>query len=417
MKEKIKDNIDNPEKLEELYHNDKNGFESAFKEVYPGIKETELSSFWKVRLGYNKPATSSDKLFLKDIIKLIAVCVLLGFLIKIPAIFNLDEEMFYFRNTGLIVFSGLILYIALNRRNFDYKKIAFTVSALTILTIYVNVLPAVNESDSINLVYIHLPILLWALFGFVYIDFDHKDVYGRVDYIRYNGDLAILMAIMVIAGAILSGITIILFETIGINIEEAYMKNVGFIGAVSIPIVATYITRNFKSLTNKIAPIIANIFSPLVLLAAMVFLGALTFSGKNLFEDRDFLLIFNLMLLGVMAVIVFSVSETFMNPTSKFNTMVLFILAILTVIIDGIALSAIFYRLGAYGITPNRLAVLGSNVLILGNLLWLIVELYKVNFRKSDISNIEISIAKYLPVYLIWILFVVFGFPLIFALS
>ena len=48
--------------------------------------------------------------------------------------------------------------------------------------------------------------------------------------------------------------------------------------------------------------------------------------------------------------------------------MILFILSIITVIIDLIALSAIFYRLGTFGITPNRLAVLGSNILILGNL-------------------------------------------------
>jgi hypothetical protein len=152
------------------------------------------------------------------------------------------------------------------------------------------------------------------------------------------------------------------------------------------------------------------------MIAAIVFLGALTISGKNLYEDRDFLLIFNMMLLWVMAVIVFSVSETFSNQISKFNAIVLFILTILTVIIDAIALSAIFYRLGAYGVTPNRLAVLGSNILILGNLLWLIVELYKVNFKKADISSIEITISKYLPVYLFWIIFVVFGFPLIFGM-
>ncbi len=416
MKEKIKKNIDDPEIMEELYQSDKKGFASAFEEIYPDIQEFGLSRFWKIRLDYDKLSFSSKKLIMADIMKLIAVCLFTGFLIKIPAIFGVAEEMFYFRNTGIIVFGGLILYVALNRRNFDYKKIAYVVGTVALLTIYVNVLPFVNDSDSINLVYLHLPILMWAVFGLVYIDFDLKNVYRRIDYIRYNGDLAILMAIMVIAGAILSGITVILFETIGLDIEEVYMEYVGLIGAVSIPIVATFITRNYKSLTNKIAPIIANIFSPLVLVAAIVFLGALTTSGKNLFEDRDFLLIFNMMLLGVMAVIVFSVSETFSNPTSKFNAVVLFLLAILTVIIDGIALSAIFYRLGAYGITPNRLAVLGSNVLILGNLIWLIVELFKVNFKKADIRSIEITISKYLPVYLFWIIFVVFGFPFIFGM-
>jgi hypothetical protein len=94
--------------------------------------------------------------------------------------------------------------------------------------------------------------------------------------------------------------------------------------------------------------------------------------------------------------------------------MILLILSITTVIIDLIALSAIFYRLGTLGITPNRLAVLGSNILILGNLALLIRDLYKVNFKKSLIREVELTVAKYLPLYFIWILFVVIGFPLIF---
>jgi hypothetical protein len=250
----------------------------------------------------------------------------------------------------------------------------------------------------------------------VYIDFNVKDKIKRIEFIRYNGDLAILMAIIVIAGGILTGITIGLFENIGINIENFYMKNVVIVGAVSVPIVATYITKNYTVLTNKIAPLIANIFSPLVLITAIIFLVALAISGKDPYSDREFLLIFNIMLIGVMAVIVFSISETSTIRKQKFNEMILFILSIITVIIDLIALSAIFYRLGTFGITPNRLAVLGSNILILGNLALLIIDLYKVNFKKALIREVDLTIAKYFPVYLIWILFVVFGFPLIFGM-
>jgi hypothetical protein len=195
------------------------------------------------------------------------------------------------------------------------------------------------------------------------------------------------------------------------------MENIVIVGAVSVPVVATYITKKHTVLTNKIAPLIANIFSPLVLLTAIIFLVALAISDKDLYSDRDFLLMFNVMLLGVMAVIVFSISETSTARKQKFNEMILFILSIITVIIDLIALSAIFYRLGAFGITPNRLAVLGSNILVLGNLALLIIDLYKVNFKKAMIREVELTIAKYLPLYLIWIVFVIFGFPLIFGMK
>lgn len=418
MKEIIKENINNPEKLEQLYHDDRNAFESGFEEVYSEIEKSGLSKFWKIRLDYNKLPDKIKKSNMPDILILISACVITGFLIKIPDIFNvLLSDIFYMKNAGLIVFFGLTLYVVLTNKVFELKRLIPILFTFLILTVYVNLLPSVTDSDSLNLVYIHLPLLIWCIFGLVCIDFDLKDKIKRIEFIRYNGDLAILMAIIVIAGGILTGITIGLFDAIGINIENFYMENVAMVGAVSVPIVATYITKNYTMLTNKIAPVIANIFSPLVLLTAIIFLVALAISEKDLYSDREFLMIFNMMLLGVMAVVVFSISETSTARKQKFSEMILFILSIITVIIDLIALSAIFYRLGTFGITPNRLAVLGSNILVLGNLVMLIIDLYKVNFKKALIREVELTIAKYLPVYLIWILFVVFGFPLIFGMK
>jgi len=418
MKEIIKEFINNPEKLEQLYHDDKSDFESGFREVYPEIEKSELSKFWLIRLDYNKLPEKLKKSNLTDILILIAACLLTGFLIKIPDIFKVRlAEIFYEKNAGIIVFFGLTLYTFWINKVLELKRLLPVLFTFLLLTVYVNLLPSVTGSDTINLIYIHLPIFVWSVFGFVFIDFNLPDKIKRIEFIRHNGDLAILMAIIVIAGGILTGITVGLFQAIGINIENFYMKNVVIIGAVSVPIVATYILKNYTVLTNKIAPIIANIFSPLVLLTAVVFLVALSISGKDPYSDREFLLLFNIMLLGVMAVIVFSITETSTNGRQKFSEMILFILSVLTVIIDLIALSAIFYRLSTFGITPNRLAVLGSNILILVNLALLIVDLYKVNFKKALIRDIDLTIAKYVPVYLIWILFVVFGFPLIFNLK
>jgi hypothetical protein len=418
MKELIKEHINNPEKLEQLYHDDRNAFESDFDEVYSEAEKTELSKFWKIRLDYNKLPDKVLKTNLPDILVLISVCLITGILIKIPYIFNVRlMEVFYMKNAGIIVFFGLTLYTAWTNRVFEFKRLIPVLVAFLVMTLYVNLLPAVTDRDSINLVYIHLPLLLWCIFGLVFIDFNLNDKIKRIEFVRYSGDLAILMAVMVISGGILTGITIGLFDAIGIKIENFYMENVVIVGAVSVPIVSEFIIKNYPALTNKIAKIIATIFSPLVLLTAVIFLVALIISGKDPYSDRDFLLMFNVMLLGVMAVIVFSISETSTTRRVKFNELVLFALSIITVIIDLIALSAIFYRLGTFGITPNRLAVLGSNILILGNLVLIIIDFFKVNFKKALIREVELTIAKYLPLYLIWILFVIFGFPLIFGMK
>ncbi|MBE3085642.1 MAG: DUF4153 domain-containing protein [Bacteroidetes bacterium] len=419
MIEKIKENINNPEKLERLYRDDRKSFESGFEKVYSEIENSEMAKFWKTRLDFDKTPDKIKRFSESDIFIMIAVCLLAGFLIKIPGLFNINLTNFFFyeKNAGIIVFFGLTLYAIWINRNFSQKRLVITLLAFIVPIIYINLLPSDRDSASINLAYIHLPLLMWCSYGLVFIDFNFKDKSKRIEYIKHNGDLAILVAIILISGGILTGITIGLFQAININIQKFYMDNVVMIGLVSAPVVATFIIKNYTTMTNKIAPIIANIFSPLVLVTLIVYLIAIAISGKDPYNDRNFLIIFNVMLLGVMGIIVFSISETSIIRKQKFNEMILFILSIITVIIDLIALSAIFYRLVEYGVTPNRLAVLGSNILIFVNLVLIMIDLYKINFKEMVIEKVELTISKYLPVYIIWTLIVIFGFPVIFGMK
>jgi len=419
MQERIRENISQPEELERIYRADKKSFESDFEIVYPEIRETEIGRFWKIRLDYDKPVETSSELHRLDVIVLIIACTITGFLIKLPEIFNLDlkEPFYYLKNAGIIVFFGLSLYAIWTNKIFERKKLNIILVSFLIPVVYINLLPSSHDSNSINLAYMHLPLLMWCVYGFIFINFETVDKIRRIDYIKYNGDLAILGAIILIAGGILTGITIGLFSAIKVHIESFYMQWVAISGLVSAPIVATYIIRNYPALTNKIAPIIANIFSPLVLITLIVFLINIPVSGIDLFNDREFLLIFNAMLLGVMGIIVFSISETSIHKKQKFSEMVLFVLTLVTLVIDLFALSAIFYRLSEFGITPNRMAVVGSNLLIFGNIVFIMIDLYKVNFKNADIKSVEFTIAKYLPVYMLWTLIVVFGFPFIFGMK
>ncbi|WP_100313174.1 DUF4153 domain-containing protein [Thermoflavifilum aggregans] len=120
------------------------------------------------------------------------------------------------------------------------------------------------------------------------------------------------------------------------------------------------------------------------------------------------------MLLVVVAVIIFSVSGTIYGKREIFDRIVFSGLVIVSIVIDLIALSAIIYRLGEYGFTPNRTIVLGTNLLVLGNLLYIALDLYKVNFKNYDIRVVEHSVAVYLPVYGVWSALVIFAFPIIF---
>ncbi len=354
-----------------------------------------------------------------DILFLIVACLITGFLIKLPQVvgFLPQEFQFYQKDAGLILFLGLSTYVFLTNKRLVMKHLFISLAVFAVSAVYINLLPTVKESHSISLAYIHLPLLLWCLYGLIFIDFNTKDLNRRMDYLKYNGDIAILSAIILIAGAMLTAVTLGLFSAIDMNIETFYGDYVVVLGLVSAPIVATYIIKTYPAVTQKIAPIIANLFTPLVVITLVIFLISMVVTGKDPYNDRDFLLVFNLLLLGVMALIVFSVTETTLSKPKRFNVWMLFGLSIITLLVDLVALSAIVYRLGEYGFTPNRTAVLGSNLLIFGHLVLIMIDLFKVTFKGGQFDGVERTIARYLPVYTVWTIVVTFGFPFLFGMK
>ncbi|MBN1599342.1 MAG: hypothetical protein JW894_13695 [Bacteroidales bacterium] len=419
MLNKLRVNIEHPEVLEGLYNSDKKAFEKAFRSVYSEIENTPFAKFWKARIDFNNVENKSLFSAHKDLFVLVISCIVAGILIKIPAIFSLDiEDYFYYqKNGGIILFFGLSLYTIWTNKKLRPIELILTFSIFILSALYINYLPFKPDSQSINITYIHVPLFIWCVYGLVYIEFDIYDLSKRINFIKHNGDLAVLGSILLLAGMILTGITIGLFSAIDIRIEDFYIEYIGIWGLVSAPIVASFIIKIYPVLTNKVAPVIANIFNPLVLITLIIYLITIPFSGRDLYNDREFLLIFNIMLLSVMGIIVFSISETSVNKKRKYTELMLLALTAVTLIIDFIALTAIFYRLGEFGISPNRIAVLGSNLLIFGNLIWILTDLIKINFKNSDETIVEQTVAIYLPVYAAWTLVVTFGFPLLFKMN
>lgn len=417
METQIKENMDNPVQLEKLYRSDKKSFEKAFSEIYPEIAHHQITDFWKARLEPD-PLSKSD-VRRTDIYFLIVTCLITGFLVKLPQVFDFNpvDNLFYEKNVGLIVLAGLSVFSFLTANQLKIKNLIISVVIFILSAVYINLLPTGGEHNSVVLAYLHLPLFLWCLYGLIYINFNTKDKLKRMEYVRYNGDMAILIAIILIAGGILTALTLGLFSAIDLKIERFYFDYIVIPGLVVSPVVATYIVKNFPSITSKIAPVIAGIFSPLVLITLTAFLISVFVTGKDPYNDRDFLLIFNLMLFGVMAVVVFSVSGLSVNRKYSLKVLILFALSIVTLVVDLIALSAILYRLGEFGFTPNRTAVLGSNLLIFGNLALITIDLFKVAFKGKELKTVEQTIAGYFPVYMVWVIFVTVGLPLIFGVK
>lgn len=412
MKDQILTHLNDPGQLEKLYRTNKGPFKREFSTLYPELKGNMLADFWNERLNYESEEVSRDTG--GDLVFVVIASLVAGLIAKLPAFFSINEEFFYPRNIGFIVFPALMAYFA-RKNNVSMGKIAFLVGASLVGAIYINALPDVTTSDTLTLSCIHLLLFLWALVGFAFVGEAKTNDEKRLGYLKYNGDLIVMTTLILIAGGIMTGITIGLFQLIGLNIEKFYFENIVVFGLPAAPIVGTYLTRSNPQLVSKVSPIIAKIFSPLVLVMLVIYLGAIIYARKDLFNDREFLLIFNALLIGVMAIIFFSVAETSKTTKSQAEIWILFLLSVVTVIVNGIALSAILFRISEWGITPNRAAVLGGNVLILINLLLVTAQLYKVVSKKGGLAGVGKTMAAYLPVYVGWTLIVTFLFPVLFG--
>lgn len=411
MKEEIINNLGNPKQLEKLYRDNKTTFKREFNLIYPDIQEKPTAQIWNERLNFDNEeiswGTSNELTFV------IVASFIAGLIAKIPEFTAIKEDYFYPRNLAFVVFPLLTAYFALKQK-IKTNRLLIVSATILVSIFYINLLPNNSKSDTLLLSCIHLPLFLWAVLGYMFVGDKLKNYQRRLDFLRYNGDLVVMTTIILIAGGLLTGITLELFTLIDIKIEEFYFKYIVIWGLAATPIVGTYLVQTNPQLVNKVSPVIAKVFTPLVLVTLVIYLFAVIGTGKDPYNDRDFLLIFNMLLIGVMAIILFSIAETSKNSNSKIGIILLFGLSIVTIIVNGIALSAILFRITEWGITPNRLAVLGGNILILTNLLMVTYRLFKTIKDSSEIENVEKSIAAFLPIYSLWTILVAFIFPLIF---
>jgi len=412
MKQAIVDNLNNPSALEKLYQVDKKQFQQSLYELSDIHANSAAVQFWKARFNYKEISAS---LYSKNefwlAFKLIIVAGLIANIVNIKGI---NQELFLARNMSFIIIPFVSAYF-LWKQNVRVNIKLIIAALFGISALYINLLPNTLNSSSINLVYIHLPIFLWCILGYAYMGDSYLNKERRIDFLKYNGDLLVISVLLFLAGMLFTVLTIGLFELIGMNIAKFYFEHIGIWGIGAIPILGTYLINTNPQIINKVTPIIAKIFTPLAVINLTIYLVILISQGKYPHQDRNLLLIYNALLVGVMALIFFSVAEIEKNKKGYYQSILLLVLSILTIIINGIALSAISYRLFEYGITPNRIAVLGGNILIFGNLLLVALQLIKAIKLNTQLTEVQNSIAKYLPVYAIWVGLVAFLLPLFFS--
>jgi hypothetical protein len=353
-----------------------------------------------------------------EAIVVFALAVVAALAVKVPELFGREwgaaaDQTFYARNFSLFVLPLLTGYFAWKRR-LSVRTWRWLALGFAAAVVFANVYPFQTGSDTEVLTALHLPIALWLPVGIAYTGGRWGRSAGRMDFVRFSGELFIYYALIALGGGVLIAFTVGMFEAIGIDAGPVVENWVpcGIVGAV---IVGSWLVEAKQSVIENMAPVLTRLFTPMFALALVVFLGTMVWTGRGIDIERNALIAFDLVLVLVLGLLLYSISARDPQAPPGAFDLLLVLLLVSALLADAFALAAIGARISELGFTPNRVAALGENVILLGNLAWSTVLYIRFLRGRGPFASLERWQTAYLPVYSVWAAIVVVGFPLVFG--
>jgi hypothetical protein len=346
----------------------------------------------------------------------LALALAAAALIKLPELFGVSiqtHEDLYARNASLAVFPLVAGYFAWKRR-LAGRTVAWIAAAFVLAALLVNLHPFAAGRDVRRLAALHLPIALWIVVGVAYAGGRWSDGARRMDFVRFSGELFIHYVLIALGGGVLTALTMGIFVSIGADAEgfvERWLVPCGAAGAV---VVAAWLVEARQGVIGSMAPVLSRLFTPLFTAVLVAFLATMAWTGRGIAVERDVLIAFDALLALVLGLLLYSISARDPDaPAGAFDGLLVLLVAV-ALLVDALALAAILGRISGLGFTPNRVAALGENVILLVNLAWS-ARLYARFLRgRGSFRALERWQTDYLPVYAVWAAVVVVVFPPLF---
>jgi hypothetical protein len=262
---------------------------------------------------------------------------------------------------------------------------------------------------------LHLPIALWMAVGFAYVRGRWFADGGRMNFVRFSGELAIYYVLIALGGGVLTGFTFMMFRAIEMNAEwfvGGWLIPCGAAGAV---IIGSWLVEAKQSVIENMAPVLTRLFTPLFTLLLLVFLATMAWTGSPINVKREVLIGFDLLLAVVVGLVLYAASARDPQAPPDFFDGLQLLLVVSALVVDGVALAAIAARISEFGFTPNRVAALGENLILLVNLAWSAWLYACFLYHRGSFAVLERWQIAYLPVYSVWAALVVVMFPPVFG--
>lgn len=372
---------------------------------------------WKQLVIGTHAADESANTARAETLVVLTLAVAAALAIKVPALFGLRfgvDDPFYARNVSLFVFPLLALYFVWKRRS-DVASALWLALPFAAGAVFANVFPFRKGSDTEVLTALHLPIALWLAVGFAYVRSRWFADGGRMNFVRFSGELVIYYMLIALGGGVLTGFTLMMFRAIEIDAQwlaQGWLIPCGAMGAV---IIGSWLVEAKQSVIENMAPVLTRLFTPLFTVLLLVFLATMAWTGRPINVQREVLIGFDLLLVLVVGLVLYAASARDPQAPPDFFDRLQLLLVVSALVVDGVALAAIAARISEFGFTPNRVAALGENLILLVNLAWSAWLYARFLRHRGSFAALERWQVAYLPVYSVWAALVVAMFPPVFG--
>lgn len=374
---------------------------------------------WKQLVKSNETVDTTGQR-VPEIVIVLALAVTAALAFKLPTLLGYPlvdgNEGLYVRNLSLFVLPCLFGYFAwkrgLDRRSCLLAALAFVAAGC------INAYPFGPAHTTEVLVVLHMPIALWLVIGVAYTGGNWASSAHRMNFVRFSGELFIYYVLIALGGGVLTAFTMFSFVAIGFDPErlaetllQPWLIPCGALGAV---IVGAWLVEAKQSVIENMAPVLTRLFTPLFAAVLLTFLGTMAWTGSVVEVEREILIGFDLLLVLVLGMLLYSVSARDPQAKPEAFDVVQLVLVVSALVVDIVALSAIAARISEFGFSANKVAALGENLVLLVNLSWSAWLYLKFLRGRGPFSALERWQTSYLPVYAGWAAFVVVIFPPLF---
>jgi hypothetical protein len=298
--------------------------------------------------------------------------------------------------------------------------------SLLSLTLYAfwrgQTITSIHADQYLLLAILHLPLISWAISALSLANWPLSSR-DKTAFFQKSFVLFIILGLFMGLVGLFSGLTMALFSTLNIQVPEPIFRFILLGGAGLFPLSVILLNyqpskppaqQDFSTSLDKLVNLLARVSLPFTLMVLVIYVALIPFHFFEPFNNRNLLINYNVVLIAVIALIILN-CLSFIDLPKKYQPFFhvgLIVIAILGLIIDLYAFSATLTRTIHSFLTPNRLAVLGwdiLNALVFFNYLWTVLRSFK-----PKTSLLDQIFSRAFTWYALWAVFLILGLPFFF---